>query len=74
MQTKNIQLAKTTENNRAVDFSTGTTEGLKKQAKTTENNIDMICNDVDMINNNSPSLLSLDGVRERKTQRGNEAI
>ena len=26
----------------------------------------MICNDVDMINNNSPSLLSLDGVRERK--------
>ena len=68
MQTKNIQLAKTTENNRAVDFSTGTTEGLKKQAKTTENNIDMICND------NSPSLLSLDGVRERKTQRGNEAI
>jgi hypothetical protein len=32
VQTKNIQLAKTTENNRAVDFSTETTEGLKKQA------------------------------------------
>jgi len=56
LQTKNIQLAKTTENNRAVDFSTGTTEGLKKQPKTTEglkkqpktteNNIDMICNDM----------------------------
>jgi hypothetical protein len=46
LQTKNIQLAKTTENNRTVDFSTETTEGLKKQAKTTENNIDMICNDM----------------------------
>jgi len=32
VQTKNIQLAKTTENNRAVDFSTETSEGLKKQA------------------------------------------
>jgi hypothetical protein len=45
---------------------------LKKQAKTTENNIDMICNDVDMINNNSPSLLSLDGVREKKNINGKE--
>ena len=69
MQTKNIQLAKTTENNRAVDFSTGTTEGLKKQAKTTENNIDMICNDIDMINK-YPSPALLDGVRARENAKG----
>ena len=72
---KNTETEETSQNNpnnRAVDFSTETTEGLKKQAKTTENNIDMICNDVDMINNNSPSLLSLDGVREKKNINGKE--
>ena len=46
---KNTETEETSQNNpnnRAVDFSTETTEGLKKQAKTTENNIDMICNDM----------------------------
>ena len=62
---KNTETEETSQNNpnnRAVDFST----------ETTENNIDMICNDVDMINNNSPSLLSLDGVREKKNINGKE--
>ena len=70
--TETEETSQNNQNNRAVDFSTETTEGLKKQAKTTENNIDMICNDVDMINNNSPSLLSLDGVREKKNINGKE--
>ena len=72
---KNTETEETSQNNpnnRAVDFSTETTEGLKKQPKTTENNIDMICNDVDMINNNSLSLLSLDGVHEKKNINGKE--
>ena len=64
--------AKTTQTTERLIFQPETTEGLKKQAKTTENNIDMICNDVDMINNNSPSLLSLDGVREKKNINGKE--
>jgi len=72
---KNTETEETSQNNpnnRAVDFSTETTEGLKKQAKTTENNIDMICNDVDMINNNSPSPVLLDGARERESTNGKE--
>ena len=49
---KHPETEETSQNNPntpASDFSTEKTEGLKKQAKTTENNIDMICNDVDMI-------------------------
>ena len=72
---KNTETEETSQNNpnnRAVDFSTETTEGLKKQAKTTENNIDMICNDVDMINNNSHSPVLLDGARERESTNGKE--
>ena len=71
---KNTETEETSQNNpnnRAVDFSTETTEGLKKQAKTTENNIDMICNDIDMINK-YPSPALLDGVRERESTNGKE--
>lgn len=62
---KNTETEETSQNN-------PNNRNNRRVEKTSENNIDMICNDVDMINNNSPSLLSLDGVREKKNINGKE--
>lgn len=84
LEADNKRYAETVQLNKANGKLGGAPKGnqnARKKKKNTEteetsqnnpNNIDMICNDVDMINNNSPSLLSLDGVREKKNINGKE--